>query len=376
MRREREEPFDLDKPTLVVTYGNTTQKYRPLDRDVIVLGRSANCDLSLVAAEVAPIHCLLLRSPDGGWRVRHFGGRIGTLVNGKRVQDEAMDHGDTLQIGSFSFKLHLPPAFRRPGLKTDAAADSADSAEVTHLRRSRRNLVRLALNLRRRCHASAAELKAARQKLEQHERDLDALHETARAKQQALDTLRAKSEADERDFLVRRQALDQQEAALNERLRVAEEGAARYKAEAEAAIKAAEEVVTEALSERPEPAAPADAQQLEKRSAELSHFASQLQRAAQLAAEKEAELRRLTDELARDRAQLEREREEVQGRAHAPRPTATPALSARLAKVQRLKRGLAMLQTTDSAPGVPMDRPETGPHRTADVTESVGETPN
>src|SRR5260370_40740583 len=109
MRQDRDTPFNPDQPTLVITYGNTTRKHRPLDRDVIVLGRSPSCDLHLMGAEVAPIHGLLLRCPGGGWSVRHFGGRIGTPINGKPLQEAIVDHADTLQLGSLTHQLRPPP---------------------------------------------------------------------------------------------------------------------------------------------------------------------------------------------------------------------------------------------------------------------------
>ncbi len=69
MRRSRPDssPAD-DGPALVVTYGNTTRKTRPLDCDLIVVGRAPGCDLGLVSPEVAPIHCLIARVPVG-WRI-------------------------------------------------------------------------------------------------------------------------------------------------------------------------------------------------------------------------------------------------------------------------------------------------------------------
>ena len=275
MRRDREDTFDEDQPTLIVTYGTTTRKYRPLDREVIVLGRAPNCDLNLMGTEVAPIHCLLVRCAGGGWHVRHYGGRIGTLVNGKSIVDEKLDHDDTIQIGSFSFKLHLPPSFRRPGLTADVPPDSV---EASHLRRSRRNLVRLALSLRRNCQELGADLARAEQQSAQLEQDLNALRDTARSRQQALDALRAKCAADEAEFLRRCQTLDKQEADLAANKRAVE--------------------------------------------AELAERANALMR----------------------------EREELQRRLDENRPMATPALRERLAKVQKLKNGLAMLRG-DSAPG-------------------------
>ncbi len=263
-----------------MTYGNTTRKYRPLDRDVIVLGRASSCDLNLVGAEVSPIHCLLLRCLNGGWRVRHFGGRIGTLVNGKPIQEAVVEHDDNLQVGSFSFKMHLPPPFRRPGLTADTPPDSA---EACHLRRSRRNLVRLALNLRRRCRETAAELAQVEGRLRQQEQDVATLRETSRSRQQALDALRGQREAEERSFLLHCQALDRNEAALNERLRKAEEELARQRTEVEAAA---------ALVRGETPSSDAG-----------------------------------------------------------PHPGATPTLRERLARVQKLKSGLALLRNGDSAPG-------------------------
>ena len=65
--------------------------------------------------------------------MRHFGGRIGTLVNGRPVQEAVVDHDDTLQIGSFSFKFHLPPPFRRPALTDDTPPESVEAARPAAL---------------------------------------------------------------------------------------------------------------------------------------------------------------------------------------------------------------------------------------------------
>ncbi len=253
MRQDRDTPFNPDQPTLVITYGNTTRKHRPLDRDVIVLGRSPSCDLHLMGAEVAPIHCLLLRCPGGGWSVRHFGGRIGTLINGKPMQEAIVDHDDTLQIGSFSFKFHLPVPFRRPGTP---CATPPESVEANHLRRSRRNLARLALNLRHRFHETAAELARAQKQLDQQEQDLDALRASTRSRQEALDVLRAKRETEEQDLLVRCQALDQEKATLADGLRFAEAALARQRDRAARRVAASAEEAQRATYAAPRPVSP------------------------------------------------------------------------------------------------------------------------
>src|SRR5262249_10030330 len=136
-----------------------TRKTRPLNGDLLVIGRAANCDLGLVSPEVAPVHCLIARVPHG-YRIRDCsGGRVGTRLNGKTIQEASLHDGDDLQIGTFSFKVHLPDAgFEHlaaspNGAPVAAVAPSALLAAEAHqferAQRSRRNLVRLALSLRR-----------------------------------------------------------------------------------------------------------------------------------------------------------------------------------------------------------------------------------
>lgn len=110
MRREREDQPDPSQPSLLVTYGNTTRKVRPLDRELLVLGRASTCDINLVSPEVANIHALIVHAAEG-WRVRDCGSRMGTRLNGKAVQESPLGDGDVLQIGSFSFHLNLPGGY-------------------------------------------------------------------------------------------------------------------------------------------------------------------------------------------------------------------------------------------------------------------------
>jgi hypothetical protein len=101
------QPPDLGQPALIVTYGQTLTRRRALDKDVMLLGRSPICDLVLSSQEVAPVHCVLARSA-GGWRVRDCGGRIGARLNGALISDCLLRDGDMLQVGTFNFELHLP----------------------------------------------------------------------------------------------------------------------------------------------------------------------------------------------------------------------------------------------------------------------------
>ena len=129
---------------LVPLYGMVDKKLRPLDEDLIIVGRARGCDIVLDAPEVSSLHCVVYHW-GSGFRMRDCGSRTGTRVNGDARKSAALHDGDILQIGPFSFNVSLPdhPQGLGPvlGLK-----------EQLHLQRSRRRLAELALRSRRRLH--------------------------------------------------------------------------------------------------------------------------------------------------------------------------------------------------------------------------------
>jgi pSer/pThr/pTyr-binding forkhead associated (FHA) protein len=130
------------QPALIPLFGGMDKRPRPLDRDVITIGRARGCDIGLEAPDVSTLHCLLYRSADG-FRVRDCGSRTGTRVNGEAPRHHVLAEGDVLQIGPFSFTVKIPPQARPDPRMRDARS-------LEHCQRSRRNVIQLALNLRRR----------------------------------------------------------------------------------------------------------------------------------------------------------------------------------------------------------------------------------
>jgi hypothetical protein len=124
MRNELADRPDPARPALIVTYGHTARKYRVLEREIVVVGRAPGCDVALASPEVAPVHCILAHGPHG-WRVRDCSGRGGTHVNGTTVVEGPLKHGDTLQVGSFSFEAHLPAGNAAPVAVLPPVAPSA-----------------------------------------------------------------------------------------------------------------------------------------------------------------------------------------------------------------------------------------------------------
>jgi hypothetical protein len=150
MHNQREDILSPTEPALIVRYGNTTRKHIRLDRDVVLIGRARTCDVALVSPEVAPVHCVIVRS-GSTWHLRDLTARGATRVNGKSVTAEVLGDGDVVQVGAFSFEAQLPAATRGAGPAPGAGPVFAPSLpQIQRLQRSRRRLIRLALRLRQR----------------------------------------------------------------------------------------------------------------------------------------------------------------------------------------------------------------------------------
>lgn len=78
----------------------------PIDRAVILVGRSAECDVVITTSQkISRRHCCLVQS-DQSYFVRDLGSMNGVLLNGEKVQREAeMKAGDRLCIGDVEFQL-------------------------------------------------------------------------------------------------------------------------------------------------------------------------------------------------------------------------------------------------------------------------------
>jgi pSer/pThr/pTyr-binding forkhead associated (FHA) protein len=280
MTRKPAETFDEALPALIVTYGNTTRKHRPLDRDVLVIGQNRTCDLGLSSPEVAPVHCLVIHSQDG-WHIRDCGSRCGTRLNGKVIHEAPLCDGDALQIGPFSFQVHLPPPAAVPVI---AAAPLAPNPRV---QRSRRNLAQLALRLRRRLQAScaaSAESAQAERGLAHRQAALDQQAEQLRQQLREHAECAARLEQAKRDLVTDRTRLEADRTAFQTKLEQAEKELARAR-----------------MSGRPEGTS------LDARRQELDRFARHLQQARRDLQEEKQRFADAKEALARDRAALEAE---------------------------------------------------------------------
>lgn len=77
-----------------------------LGGETMVVGRSRECDVKVDDPNVSRRHAELRRSPEG-WTVVDLGSTNGTKVNGRRVDEMALSHGDDVMFGLTRYRFEL-----------------------------------------------------------------------------------------------------------------------------------------------------------------------------------------------------------------------------------------------------------------------------
>src|SRR5260370_35704672 len=91
-----------------VVQGKPNGSYLDFPEGEFGVGRGPECHVRPNSELISRQHCMLLIRGQAV-RVRDLGSTNGTLVNGKRVMEEcALVHGDTLQLGPLVLELVLP----------------------------------------------------------------------------------------------------------------------------------------------------------------------------------------------------------------------------------------------------------------------------
>jgi pSer/pThr/pTyr-binding forkhead associated (FHA) protein len=203
MASKHDENVDPGQPALILMHGDSPRKRRSLTRDAITIGRAHGCDICLEAPDVSGLHCIITRR-GVVLHVRDCGSRSGTHLNGEPIRETTvLRDDDILQVGPFSYRVQV-------------SAGAAEGPAREHRdQRSRRNLARLALSLRRRLQAArtgawAQELEKVQAQLEQRTAAVD-----ERAKE--YERRFARLDHAERELSREREALQQAARELEEK---------------------------------------------------------------------------------------------------------------------------------------------------------------
>src|SRR5690606_12124750 len=76
----------------------------PINRPIIVVGRSADCDVAIDSKKVSRQHCCIA-SLQGKLLVRDLVSTNGIRVNGRRHEEFALVAGDELTIGNLRYRV-------------------------------------------------------------------------------------------------------------------------------------------------------------------------------------------------------------------------------------------------------------------------------
>jgi pSer/pThr/pTyr-binding forkhead associated (FHA) protein len=77
-----------------------------INRPDMLLGRHSTADVRLSLPDVSRRHCRFVYG-DGNWRVFDLNSLNGLFVNGERLQEATVFHGDRIRIGSLTFQIEL-----------------------------------------------------------------------------------------------------------------------------------------------------------------------------------------------------------------------------------------------------------------------------
>jgi pSer/pThr/pTyr-binding forkhead associated (FHA) protein len=79
----------------------------PLEEDEVRLGSGAGCQIQLSGMFVGKVHARILRAKDGQLKIQHLSGLAGTRVNGEKITEHLLKHGDEIEIGKQKLLFRL-----------------------------------------------------------------------------------------------------------------------------------------------------------------------------------------------------------------------------------------------------------------------------
>jgi pSer/pThr/pTyr-binding forkhead associated (FHA) protein len=78
-----------------------------LEENEVKLGSSAGCQIQLSGMFVGKVHAKIVRAKDGQFKIEHLSGLAGTRVNGEKITEHLLKHGDEIEIGKQKLLFRL-----------------------------------------------------------------------------------------------------------------------------------------------------------------------------------------------------------------------------------------------------------------------------
>jgi len=75
--------------------------------EAIVLGSGADCRVQVSGMFVAKAHAKIFSDKEGQFKIQHLAGLAGTRVNGEKISERVLRHGDEIEIGKQKFLFRI-----------------------------------------------------------------------------------------------------------------------------------------------------------------------------------------------------------------------------------------------------------------------------
>ncbi len=119
-------------PTLRIINQQGEEHRFPLTTPRCAMGRSSDCDLHLDTDGVSRHHACIYNT-DGQWRIQDLGSANGTLLNGRPIEDQPINIGDSITVGELTIIFEgdgEPTALPVAEMAPETAASASPVAAV------------------------------------------------------------------------------------------------------------------------------------------------------------------------------------------------------------------------------------------------------
>jgi pSer/pThr/pTyr-binding forkhead associated (FHA) protein len=98
----------IARAALLIRNGGFEGMRYEISEEETLIGRNPRTDITLLDDGISREHALILFDPStASYTVEDLQSTNGTKLNGKRIRNQALNHGDELQIGSTVFQFLL-----------------------------------------------------------------------------------------------------------------------------------------------------------------------------------------------------------------------------------------------------------------------------
>jgi hypothetical protein len=111
-------------PVLKLCFGDLVLKEIPMGEYPVAIGRAPQGDLFIDNPAVSFHHARAI-SYDGVYYIEDLGSMNGTFLNGARVTQASLAHGDVITVGKHTVRFSMDP----PGVRPQARAPQQDAAK-------------------------------------------------------------------------------------------------------------------------------------------------------------------------------------------------------------------------------------------------------